>query len=537
MITKEEVLKHIQKPPVWVQKAIKESKRLNVHINGIGTDEYLEKIDKIESDDQKNLRKKWLTSNRHLFLHLSRPVDKVFTAKGGGKIYNLTQEAKEKQLKAVLSNVGGGKSISQWLRTIQAQKYYTDPAGVVFMEWNKAGTWPTVKSLESILCYKANGRELDYIIFNGYQKEGDERTYYRVVDEAYDYLYARSGDNLTLIENQTYKNPFKKVPAVINSDLLNSSLTYAESPFEPVISLADHYLRTGTIKNIVEFLHGYPVFWRYLTECPVCKGTGFIANEDGSEDKTCTACGGAGVNLRKDITDVIQVKTPADANDPVITPDVAGYVTPPIESWQELRVEQNDIRDLMELTMWGSKMVKDKANETATAAFLDVQPVNDRLNGFADAFEDIERKITNLYGVFLFGTYEGASISYGRRFLVESPDVIWEKYSKARQSGAPKCSLNYLLMQFYQSEFSSDIESLTVAQKGMQLEPFVHLSDEQLKALAPAPVDLKRKIYFNEWFKMLSHSDILTKTVEQLNAEFETYIKTVADPGTVGPQT
>jgi len=465
MLSKEEVLKHIANPPKWVHEAREKSVRLNVHINGVGTDKYLERIEKIENSDQAILRKKWVTTNRHLFVNLSRPIDKVFSAKGGGKIYNLNQDAKEKRLTDALQNVRHGKNLRQWIKDIQANKYYTDPCGLVFLEWSKEKCWPTIKKITEIHSYKTDGREPEWVIFEPYRKENDDRLYYRVVDEAYDYLYAKSGESLYLVEEETYKNPFKKVPAIVNSDLINCSLTYAESPFEDIISLADHYLRTGSIKNIVEFLHGYPVFWRYLTECPTCKGTGFVATESGNESKTCPSCNGAGVNLRKDITDVIQIKPPADANDPVLTPDVAGYVAPPIDSWRELRNEQEALHSLMELTVWGSKMARDKTNETATAAFLDVQPVNDRLNAFADAFEDVERKVTNLFGTFLFGTYSGASINYGRRFLVESPDKIWEKYSKARQTGAPKATLNYLLMQFYQSEYANDIESLTIAYK------------------------------------------------------------------------
>ncbi len=529
MLTKEQVLKLIASRPKWVQEAREKANRLNVHINGKNTSQYLERIEKIENQDQSILRKKWVTSNRHLFVNLSRPIDKVFSAKGGGNIYNIDNTAKEKRLTSTLSNVAAGKSIRAWIRDIQANKYYTDPAGLVFFEWSKDKCWPTLKPISQIHCYKADGREVEWVIFEPFRRENDDRLFYRVVDEAYDYLYAGSLDSLQLIEDETFKNPFKRVPAVVNSDLLNSDLTHAESPFEEVIGLADHYLRTGSIKNIVEFLHGYPVFWRYLTDCPTCKGTGFVATESGDESKTCPACGGAGVNLRKDVTDVIQIKPPADAGEPVLTPDVAGYVAPPITSWQEMRNEMEYLHSLMELTVWGSKMVKDKSNETATAAFLNVQPVNDRLNSFADAFEDMERKMTHLIGIFLFGDYSGASINYGRRFLVESPDIIWEKYSKARTSGAPKVTLNYLLMQFYQSEYANDIESLTVAMKGVQLEPFVHTSDADLKNLITDKTVLKQKYYFNEWFKTVPNIDLLRLTVDELKALFETFLNNIPD--------
>jgi len=137
----------------------------------------------------------------------------------------------------------------------------------------------------------------------------------------------------------------------------------------------------------------------------------------------------------------------------------------------------------MHYSMWGTS-TQDNPNgkeKTATESFLNVQPVNDRLNQLADSFEDMEKKMTEFIGYFYLNeSFKGASINYGRRFLVESPDQIWTKYETAKEKGSPKVSLDYLLNQFYQAEFANDLESLTVATKGIKLEPFVHKTDEEI---------------------------------------------------------
>ena len=69
--------------PQWVIDAREQTKRLQVHINGIGVPEYLEQIDKYENDRQYELRKKYFTSNRFLFANLLRHVDKVFSGTRG----------------------------------------------------------------------------------------------------------------------------------------------------------------------------------------------------------------------------------------------------------------------------------------------------------------------------------------------------------------------------------------------------------------------------------------------------------------------
>jgi len=517
--------------PSWVNEAVIEHKRLNVHINGKDTAKYLTLIGGIENKNQLKLRQDYLTTNRYALSNLSRPIDKVFSAKGGGNIYSIDQKAKEETLRGKLSNVRHGKAIRTWIKDIQANKYYTDPAGLVFFEVKDNETYPTIKSIKSIQNYKSDGRTVEWVLFNPYIVDDKKDViYYRFVDKDNDTLIKKAGENYTIVEDETFTNPFGEVPAIINSNIINSDLTHAESPFEVIISLADHYLRTGTIKNLVEFLHGYPIFWRYLSDCIYCKGSGYI------NGKSCSHCNGTGKNLNKHVTDIINVEIPADEG-VKLAPDLAGYISPDITAWQEMRTEQEYIQALMELTMWGSKMAKDANNETATAAFLNVQPVNDRLNDFADAFEDMEKKMTNFIGTFYLTTYNGSSISYGRRFLVEPPDVIWKKYETAREKNAPKVTLDYLLIQFYQSEFANDLQNLTIAQKSIKLEPFIHKSDEDLMKLPVLESDKKAKIYFPEWYKTITEIDLLSKDVNSLNKEFETYLGTIETTPLIGQET
>jgi hypothetical protein len=136
--------------------------------------------------------------------------------------------------------------------------------------------------------------------------------------------------------------------------------------------------------------------------------------------------------------------------------------------------------------------------------------------------------MTDLIGSFYVrDNYEGASINYGRRFLVEPPDVIWKKYVTAKEKGAPKITLDYLLIQFYQSEFKDDIENMIVAQKGIKIEPFIHKTDEEVNSLPIREDDKKAKFYFNEFWRTLNQQDIVLSDVEKIKKQFETYLKTI----------
>ena len=52
-------------------------------------------------------------------------------------------------------------------------------------------------------------------------------------------------------------------------------------------------------------------------------------------------------------------------------------------------------------------------------------------------------------------SYKGASITYGRRFLMETPDQIWEKLTKSITSGAPTAALADLYNDYLQARYSA----------------------------------------------------------------------------------
>jgi len=512
--------------PEWITSARKYSKNLQMNINGIGVDKFLSQINGYENDRQYQLRQKFATSNKFVFENLLRPVDKVFSANGGSTVIKTKTETSKKLIDVKLSNVSGGNSIRKFISRIQSNKYYADPSGLVFFEWNKEETYPTIKDINSIRNYEVDGRRVQWVLFEPETRvDNDNKNikgeFYRFVDSKFDYIIHVVDEKYTILKNETFVNVFGFVPAFTNSDIPDSTLSYHISPVDSVVELANHYLTTTSVKNIYEFLHGYPVFWAYVQPCMRCDGTGLYDGKD------CELCGGDGHTFSKDVSDIIKLKPPKDNDEPKIAPDVAGYIQPDLATWEAQRTELDWLLGLMHFSMWGTARQDKVDNETATAAFLDVQPVTDRLNKFSDAFEQTEKLMTDIVGKFYIrDNYEGASVNYGRRFLVEPPETIWNKYEKAKDEGSPKISLDYLLTQFYQSEFKDDLISLVVYQKGIKLEPFIHKTDEQINSLPVMDEDKAKKFYFSEWWKLLNEDVIIAKDIAALNTEFETFIKT-----------
>lgn len=519
--------------PDFIKEAKHRQLILNVHVNGRNVIEYLEKIEGYENEEQYKLRKKVVISNKFVINNILRPVDKVFTAKGGSKIYNAGSDAGERTLIDQLSDVDGGMSITTWIKKIQANKFYSDPSGIVFFEVSEDGerTIPTIKSIQSIRNFDVSGRSLEWLLFEPVRRKDSEGNeiegeFFRFIDDAFDRTFVKIGEKVTELTDEQFPIRFSKLPAILNSDLPNDSLRYNDSPVDPIVELSNKYLRTNTIKSVHEFLHGFPFFWMYHKGCSNCNGTGEIRGE------ICKTCNGTGMGkIKRDVSDGLLLKPPKSADAPVIAPNVAGYVTPPLDIPEEQRTELGWLANLMHFTVWGTHQVEDGNNETATGRFLNVQPVNDRLGDFSDSFQDMEQKMTDFIGEFYIGErYEGSSINYGRRYLMESPDVIWTRYLTAKEKGAPKVALDELLGQFYHSEYANDPNMLTVVLKGMEVEPFVHSTITQAATFNLTDLQLKEKVFFNEWWKTLDPMEIIQSTTEVLKSRLTEFARSMDSP-------
>lgn len=531
--------------PQFITDAKKEQRKLDMHVNGHGVAEYLAKIEGYENKEQFVLRKKFAMSNKFLNANVLRPVDKVFTAKGGSKIYTTKgSEKTEKELRALLNNIAGGNSITKWINKVQANKYYSDPSGLVYFEVSEDGKQAivTIKSIQSITNYEIVGRDVLWVLFGPERFKDDQGEtitgkFYRFVDEEKDWTILADGDRIVEITEDTKpdnwsmvkpsaENRWDRVPGIVNSEIINDRLKFNDSPIDIIIELQDKYLRTNSIKSIHEFLHGFPVFWMYHKKCDSCKGTGEVGGE------TCKVCNGSGASLKRDVSDALLLKTPKDKESPTIAPDVAGYVVPPNEIPEEQRTELGWLYQLQYWTLWGTMSatlnnINDsfEKRETATGRILDVDPLNDRRTEFSEAFEDMEQRMTNFIGEFyLPNSYDGSSINYGRRYQMESPDALWKKYMDAKTDKGPRSSLDTILTQYYQSEFANDVEMLQISLKGLKLEPYVHTTIEDAQTVIP-PEQFIRKVAFSEWWKSLDPQHIFLTDVDKLSKELDKFIK------------
>jgi hypothetical protein len=516
------------------------SKKLRMHIEGEGLDEYIEGMPYFEKAELLKIRKKYARSNRDLFDRLFRQRDKVFSAKGGSKKYMLP-ETQEKQLKAYLHGVKDGMSLEKWIEVVALKSWDVDPMSLTFIELNQEGkAYPTYKSTSVIYDYELKGRRPKYVLFSLTQGEiaklvqaqvittpATGSRVYRFVDDVSDRIVVREGEVIFFPKSAQFPNYFMTVPGMVNSDMPVFNSDMYQSSADVVMELAQEFLNDGSAKVISKKYHMFLKAWELATECGKCKGTRFIG------DTQCPECNGEGIKPYTKPSDIIKV-SPSDENTKIPIPP-GGYFTPPKEGWEMMNLELQLLESAMRDTYWGTGDLRrahgpdsPAGGETATEILDDYRPIADRLKVFTDWAQHLNKFCADLIGAVMFASsYKGSSIVYGDRYMLENPDQLWKKYNEARKSGAPDTALDSFLIEYYEGKYSGNPMQLQRHLILMKVEPFIHVTVDTILKWPVSDQMKLTKVYFGEWNSSLTDMEVIGSTPEALRKALDQYVISV----------
>lgn len=510
-------IKKHQKAPQWVHDARKNHETLNALATGKNfTKVLIEQIEKIESADRAVARKKYSKDIRDMYDRVMQPRVNVFTASGGSVHNDIKNKAQKEKFIESLAQFKGQKSMKKYLSEDFFRLGDTDPNGLLFLEYNAdIDIFPTYKSINDVRYYSSNGQLLEVLLFepNTIVKGSVSFIEWRVVDDENDYRVIQTGTNYVVDSDGTFKHPFGKVPATILSDIQETGSELRVSALFPIVELLKDYARDKSIKTIFKFQNGFPLFWRYFTQCRKCQGTG----KDGQE--VCGSCNGHGESKKSDITDVTKIEAPRDSDSAIIAPNIAGFISPDLDTWTQYSTELRDSEELIDSTIWGTKRIKKGGNETATGRFIDVQPVKNKLDVFSDNVEFVDNQLSKWVENWTAGMPKEESEyhkSYGRNYIIESSDVLEDKYNNSRESGANNTVLDKLLDEWILSVYQNNPILLDQMQKKRLVEPYIHQSINQVNEIFGAK-QANTKVMFVDFWEEADKS----KSVEKLNKEFK----------------
>ena len=544
MLTLDQITVYYTNPDPRIKLAREYSDKLNLHVNGVGLQLALEKINNYENEAQKIARQKFAISNKFITDRLLRPTDNVFSAKGGFEkyVFKAEEETKQSDFKEKLKDVYSGYSLSQYIHRIWFDKFIVDPNGLIFMEVeeNGEGIYPCYKSIHSIRNYHQDGIKASWVIFEpdvtifDEEKKTDnpekKEEWFWAVDELAYYRCKRSKDkdgkeSIEIIE--TKEHDFGQVPAVICSDIEDHVTGWKKSAIDQQVELLNKFMVDNSVLNIVDFMHSYPQQWIYTDECTHCHGNGSVTNakpdREGNIDTSCPSCGGTGKQKRKDVTDIIELKPPIEGEQKIDPP--SGYVYMPVDAWKLKTDSVDRVWNTIIFSHWGTSLEMNGSQyATATGRFIDTQPVNNKLNRYTESVELIHNNIAELYGKFFFPTtFVSSHVVYGRRYLIETPDQLLKRYGDMANLTENAIMLDITFEQYLESEFKDNEQLYQYNKKIASLDPFPHYKLTDIIALN-MPEETKKKLYVIEYKNNRTVGFILSKTVEELRADYEKYI-------------
>lgn len=524
--------------------------KLMLHLFGKGLKQALTQDGYFEAPDVFASRNADAISNKDLFQRLLQREDMVFTAQGGASFYTGLDPAQTVTFDAYLDKIRFGMTVRTWVKEFALKAYRSDPASVIFMEMDsQENVYPTYKSIFGIYDYLPNGRTLEYIVFKLTVKDcinygikddfGTNNTstyvtnYFRFVDDAGDRIYKWSNSTLTLVEGQVFPIAGEKVPGFIVSDLIDFDNTQQFcSPLGYCVELADCYFRDRSVRDLSKKYTGFPKSVEPLLTCSLCIGTGMLS---GKACPSCTPVGadrGTGYKLITKVADV--ARFPLNAlKEGFDVRKVYAYISPPVETWNKqdtsLADYENQIRDVY----WGSYSRQSTTGptvgetgleETATKTLADLQPIYARLNMTADWAQSTENLICSVVGLHKYPqAFKSSNRTYGRYYILETPEQLSEQYLEAKAKKAPQFMLFDILQKYYQSLYQTNKQQLAIKLKLIRVEPFVHKSDVEVLAMNPSKVDFYCKIYFSEWLATKLDDWLLAQTIEALTLDLVTY--------------
>jgi hypothetical protein len=535
--------------------------KLMMHVYGRNLAEGLKTFGYFESTDVYAERKSGAISNKDLFARLLQREEMIFSAQGGASFYEGLSPEETIEFDATLDTIRFNTTIRKWIKEFALNAYRTDPMSVLFVEVSRDGerAYPTYKSISCIYDYLTSGRSVEYICFKltaqdcknlGIVDEalkdlpGNSATeYYRFVDDAFDYLL-KNEDGIVKIyagDNGKVPNLFKVVPAIVTSDLINFTNTARfESPLSDVIELADTFLTDRSIRDLSKKYSGFPKAIEPLLNCGTCGGTGYLS---GAACPGCVLPGqdkGTGYKLTTKVSDV--ARFPIDDKSGFNFNNYFGYIAPPVDVWNKQDTSLNDTENFIRDVYWGTynrqsttgpTLGQATIEETATKTLADLQPIYERLNLTADWAESTENALCNLLGYFYFDkTFKKSVRTYGRDYILETPDELMEQYLDEKIKKAPQTTLNDTLKKYYHARYNDNKVKLHVMLKLMNVEPFVHYSATDVQAMNVAKIDVVCKTYFSEWIATVDNNYLVRTDEKVMIADL---LKYATEKGTANP--
>ena len=301
-----------------------------------------------------------------------------------------------------------------------------------------------------------------------------------------------------------------------------------ESPLTGQLEHLDWYAFFATSKKHLDLYGSYPIYSGYEEECDYADPTngtkcdhGYLRGADGQwlidhngNREKCPKCG---KNPLDGAGNYVTVPVPGKdwaGND---IPDMRNPIqmlTVDVKSLDFNVNEQERLRDLIINSVVGNdeSLINEEAvNEKQVDAGFERQ--TNVLFRLKKGFEKIQKWADSTCCRLRYGAgFIDCNINYGTRFFLQSVAELWKNYKDAKEQGASEAVLDAIYDQIIVTEYRTNPQQMRRMRILGDLEPYRHLTREEVKALYDAKVideaTLKEKMLFSDLVKRFERENI-----------------------------
>lgn len=370
---------------------------------------------------------------------------------------------------------------------------------------------------------KENG-EIDWIIFRQeVEIEGVMKKVIAVFDEVSYRIFSVPETNtydigVVLLETS---HGLGYCPARFFWDMpLNYSRPFVrKSPLSGLLSLLDWLLFSEVSRNHLNLYASYPIYWSFAEDCDFendiqgqyCKD-GYLQDRDGNyilrstgSLQQCPKCGpknlaGPGSHIKVDPPG--PDNNNADLRDPVsiVTID-KGALDYNVEEVQRLREEIFSCVVGNVIDPLSTQAI----NEKQVLSFFESR--GDVLKQLKGSFETIQQWVNDTICRLRYGEqYIGSSINYGTEFFLISSDMLLSMYERARAANMGSQVLDMIQDKYFETKYKNNPEQLKRVRVEMNLQPFRHLTNEEVRGMYAA-----NQIKFEDYYIKVNFSSLLMR--------------------------
>lgn len=368
---------------------------------------------------------------------------------------------------------------------------------------------------------KGNNTDFNWIVF----KQPDNRV--AVFDDTLIRVYQLNDKNEieSLVSEAAHNLGYCPARFFWSTPLNEKYKELKKSPLAKELSNLDWYLFFAISKQHLDLYAPYPIYSSYEADCnfvnnetgDYCDG-GFLRNEKGEykilNDGTVEKCPCCSEKRIAGPGSYIEVPVPnaadgvADMRSPVqITTIDRDSLDYNVDECERLK---NEII-ISVVGSDGTVSEKEAINETQVSANFESK--TSVLNALKTNFEQAQQFIEDTVCRLRYGEdYISSAISWGTEFYVFTVKELYEKYKQAKENGALNSELDAITQQILEVEYRNNPLVLQRMLILKQLEPFPHLTLNEIVNLSDKSlVDLRKvklKINFTQYIDRFERENI-----------------------------